>query len=133
MSKTLVLLGIVCGFGMAGCTSCTRGPDTVFYADPQTGTTTCYQETFRQRVEARLHDFARSLEALENKASNACANVRATLRWEIDELHRKHEAAHQRWAELCRNCAHRWEERRQHMEATLEDLRAGFERVFSHF
>jgi len=128
MSKMLVLLVILSAFGVAGCLS---GPGSIIYADHDK--ITIDKEAFKQRVEARLQEFERRLEDLRNRAIDARAEVRANLRLEIDELQRKQETARQHLAEMRRNSADRWEERRQHMEAALDDLRVGFERAFAHF
>jgi len=129
MSKMLLLLLVILsGFGISGCLC---GRDSVFYADHDK--VTIDREAFRQRMEARLQEFERRLEDLRNKAIDARAEVRTTLRLEIDELHLKQEAARRRLNEMWRNGADRWEEDRLHMEAALDDLRVGFERAFSRF
>jgi hypothetical protein len=127
MSKMPILLAILIGFGVSGCTT---EPESIIEAD--NGTVTIDKEAFKQRVEARLHEFEAKLENLRNKAIEARVEVRANLRQDIDELHRKQQAARQRLAQMWHKGADKWEEEKLHMEAALDDLRDGFERAFAH-
>jgi outer membrane murein-binding lipoprotein Lpp len=127
MSKMLIFLAVLSGFGIAGCMS---EPESLIDAAPETATID--KESFKQRVEARLQEFERRLEELRNKTAQVRAEIRAKLRQDIDELHQKNEAARQRLADMWQHGKDKWEEERLHLEAALEDLHAGFERAFSH-
>jgi chromosome segregation ATPase len=126
MSKMLTLLAMVCGFVLAGCNAEPAG-----IIDTDQEGVLFDRDAFKQRVEARLQEFELRLEELHHKAAEARVEVRTALRADIDELHRKQKAARERLAELRRDRAEKWDERRDHMEAALEDLRVGIERAFS--
>jgi hypothetical protein len=127
MNRILVMLVLLGGLGMAGCTT---EPESII--NPEDGTVTIDREGFKERVEARLQEFELRLDKLRNKVIDARAEVRAKLREDIDELHRKQVAARERLAEMLRRGGEKWEEETQRVESALEELRVGFEQAFSH-
>jgi predicted RNase H-like nuclease (RuvC/YqgF family) len=127
MSKMLLIFTMLIGLSLAGCTT---EPESILPADNEG--IVIDREAFRERVEVRFQEFEKKLEDLRNKTIEAREEVRAKLRQEIDELHRKEEAARARFAAMRQNSAEKWEEERLHLENALDDLRAGFDRAFSH-
>jgi chromosome segregation ATPase len=91
------------------------------------------REQYQKRIQAQLDELNRQISALAAREEKEADQARRDLRKELKELARQHQATARQYEELKQDGQEAWKKMKPQMDAALDELEKGYERLASRF
>jgi uncharacterized protein HemX len=89
------------------------------------------RQQYQKRIQAKLDELNRQISALEAREETQADQARRELRKQLKELTQQHQATARQYQELKQQGQETWKRMKPQMDAALDELEKGYERLVS--